>query len=70
MNRGEIAELKIASRFAYGEKGFEPIVLGGAKVIYTVELVSIKSELVPDELTPVERLRIGFVYLSKIIILY
>lgn len=59
MNVGEIAELIIAPRFGYGEKGLEPQVPGGAKLAYTVELVSIKPELVPDELSPNERLKIG-----------
>lgn len=71
MNVGEIAELKIASRFGYGEKGLEPNVLGGAKLVYNVELVSIKPELVPDELDPVERLKIGFVdFIIMVIIIF
>lgn len=59
MNVGEIAELKIASRFGYGEKGLSPKVLGGARLIYTVELVTVKPEIIPDDLTPIERLNIG-----------
>ncbi|XP_025415798.1 peptidyl-prolyl cis-trans isomerase FKBP8-like [Sipha flava] len=59
MNVGEIAELKIASRFGYGDKGLEPMVPSGAKLLYTVELISIKPEIIPDDLTPDERLRIG-----------
>lgn len=61
MNVGEIAELKIASRFGYGDKGLEPKVPGGARLLYSVELLSVKPEIVPDDLTPVERLKIGFV---------
>lgn len=64
MHLGEIAELKIASRFGYGDKGLEPKVPGGAKLVYIVELLSIKPELVPEELTPAERLKIGLVYFS------
>lgn len=67
MNVGEIAELKIASRFGYGDKGLEPKVFSGARLHYTVELISIKPEILPDDLTPVERLKIGFVYLYLII---
>jgi hypothetical protein len=67
MNVGEIAELKIASRFGYGDKGLEPMVPSGAKLLYTVELISIKPEIIPDDLTPDERLRIGFVYIYLII---
>lgn len=63
MNVGEIAELKIASRFGYGDKGLEPKVPGGARLIYTVELTTVKPEIVPDELAPVERLKIGLVFL-------
>ncbi|XP_022181773.1 peptidyl-prolyl cis-trans isomerase FKBP8 [Myzus persicae] len=59
MNVGEIAELKIASRFGYGEKGLSPKVLGGARLVYIVELVSVKPEILPDDLTPIERLNIG-----------
>jgi len=68
MNVGEIAELKIASRFGYGEKGLSPKVLGGARLVYTVELVTVKPEILPDDLTPIERLNIGFVHLYLIII--
>lgn len=67
MNVGEIAELKIASRFGYGDKGLEPMVSSGARLLYTVELISIKPEILPDDLTSDERLRIGFVYLHLII---
>ncbi|XP_060835346.1 peptidyl-prolyl cis-trans isomerase FKBP8 [Rhopalosiphum padi] len=59
MNVGEIAELKIASRFGYGEKGLSPKVLGGARLVYTVELLTVKPEILPDDLTPNERLKIG-----------
>jgi len=63
MNVGEIASLKIASRFGYGDIGLEPNVPGGAKLIYIIELLSIKPEIAIDELTPIERLKFGFVYL-------
>lgn len=63
MYQGEIAELQIASRFGYGEKGLEPKVPGGASLVYTVELLTIKPEIVAEELPPTERLKIGFVYL-------
>lgn len=61
MNVGEVAELKIASRFGYGEKGLDPKVPGGAKLVYIVELLSIKPEIIPDELSPAERVKIGLV---------
>lgn len=64
MNVGEIAELKIASRFGYGDKGLESKVPSGAKLIYSVELISTKPEIIPDELAPVERLKIGLVPIS------
>lgn len=67
MNIGEIAELKIASRFGYGEMGLSNKVLGGARLVYTVELVSVKPEILPDDLTPIERLNVGFVHLYLII---
>lgn len=69
MNVGEIAELKIASRFGYGDKGLEPKVFGGARLLYTVELISAKPEILPNDLTPLERLKIGFVYLYLIILI-
>jgi len=59
MNVGEIAKLKIASRFGYGDIGLEPNVPGGAKLIYIIELLSIKPEIAIDELTPIERLKFG-----------
>ncbi|XP_050434723.1 peptidyl-prolyl cis-trans isomerase FKBP8 [Adelges cooleyi] len=59
MNVGEIAVLNIAPRFGYGEKGLEPDVPGGAKLTYTVELISARPELQPEELTPADRLKIG-----------
>lgn len=59
MNVGEVAELKIASRFGYGEKGLNSKVPGGAKLVYIVELLSIKPEIIPDELSLAERLTIG-----------
>jgi len=68
MNVGEIAELKIASRFGYGEKGLSPKVPGGARLDYTVQLLSVKPEILPDDLTPIERLNIGCVLFYLIII--
>ncbi|XP_050544697.1 peptidyl-prolyl cis-trans isomerase FKBP8 [Daktulosphaira vitifoliae] len=59
MNVGEIAELKIAPRFGYGDKGLEPKVPPGINLLYTVELVSAEPELSPEELIPSERLKIG-----------
>lgn len=38
MDVGEIAEIEIASRFAYGDLGIEPNIPGGATISYTVEL--------------------------------
>lgn len=61
MNVGELAELIIASRFGYGDKGLEPKIPGGAKLVYTVELLEAKPEIVPDDLTPVDRLNIGYI---------
>lgn len=67
MHQGELAELQIASRFGYGEKGLKPKVPGGATLVYTVELLTIKPEIIAEDLTPTERLTIGFVYLYMII---
>lgn len=63
MYLGETAELKLAPRFGYGGKGLEHKVSGGAKLVYIVELLSIKPEIVPEELTPSQRLKIGLVFL-------
>lgn len=59
----EIVELKISPRFGFGKLGLEPKVQSGARLVYIVELVAIKPVLDPENLTPAERLEIGYVCL-------
>lgn len=64
MCEGEIVELKISPRFGFGKLGLDSKVEGGARLVYIVELVAIKPALNPEDLTPAERLEIGYVCLS------
>jgi len=59
---GEISEIKIPPRFGYGELGLESKVPSETKLVYIVELIAIKPILDPEDLTPSERLKIGYVY--------
>lgn len=59
MDKGEKAEVYIASRFAYGSKGLPPSIKGDKNVIYTVELLDFAPEESPDEITIARRKIIG-----------
>lgn len=50
MEVGEVAEIEVASRFAYGETGLPPDVPPGASILYTVELKKIEMETAIEEL--------------------
>lgn len=58
---GEIVELKIPPRFGYGKLGLEPKIPADTKLVYVVELIAIKPVLNPEDLSPTERLKIGYV---------
>lgn len=55
MNVGEKCELKIESRLAYGSKGLPPLIPGKANILYTVELVSVRDEEEPENLSVSQR---------------
>ena len=59
MNVGDIWELKIVPRLAYGERGLEPGVPSDTTILCTVELVSIRDEDDPENLTISQRKKIG-----------
>lgn len=55
----EVAELKIPPRFGYGKLGLEPKVPAEARLVYIVELIAVRPVLVPENMIPFERLKIG-----------
>lgn len=55
MNVGEVCELKIQSRLAYGAKGLLPNVPPNATLSYTVELVSAEPEEEMEDLSVEQR---------------
>ncbi|GJQ85529.1 hypothetical protein Trydic_g10830 [Trypoxylus dichotomus] len=59
MNVGEICELKIEPRLAYGTKGLPPLIPADAKVLYRVELISAKDEEETEKLTVSQRKTMG-----------
>ena len=61
MEVGEIAEIEVASRFAYGEIGLPPDVPPGATLLYTVELISLDMETQMEDLHFQQRRNIGCV---------
>lgn len=61
MNIGEICELKIEPRLAYGNKGLPPLIPADAKIIYSVELVSVNDEDETDKLSVTERKTKGYI---------
>ncbi|KAL2717503.1 peptidyl-prolyl cis-trans isomerase FKBP8 [Vespula squamosa] len=59
MRVGEIAEVEVASRFAYGTLGKEPNIPSNATIWYTVELKSVELETDIDALSINQRKEIG-----------
>ncbi|KAL7636064.1 UNVERIFIED_CONTAM: hypothetical protein RMT77_013883 [Armadillidium vulgare] len=59
MDKDEESEIFMESRFAYGEKGFEPHVPPNSNVFYVVHLIDYKPEDEPESLSVQERLSIG-----------
>lgn len=62
MNIGEICELKIEARLAYGNKGLVPLIPGNAKLSYKVELVSASNEEDTERLTVSQRKIMGYLF--------
>lgn len=59
MNLGEICELKIQSRLAYGTKGYEPVVPPDATICYEVELLTIEPDIDIETLSINQRKELG-----------
>lgn len=59
MDVGEIAEVEVSSRFAYGSLGKEPNIPPDATIWYTVELKSFKFEADIETLSISQRKEIG-----------
>lgn len=59
MNLGEICELKIQPRLAYGTKGYESLVPPNATICYEVELLSFQPETDVEALSINQRKKIG-----------
>lgn len=59
MKINEIAEVEVASRFAYGTLGKEPNIPSNATIWYTVEVKSIEFEADIDSLSINQRKEIG-----------
>ncbi|XP_071512246.1 peptidyl-prolyl cis-trans isomerase FKBP8 isoform X1 [Panulirus ornatus] len=59
MDKGEIADVYMASRFAYGTKGLPPDILPESSVTYRVELVDFAPDEDPCSLPIAKRMVIG-----------
>lgn len=59
MDTEEIAEVEVASRFAYGTLGNEPDIPPNAFIRYTVELKSVKIENEIETMGVSQRQKIG-----------
>ena len=60
MDCGEICQLEIAPRFAYGKHGNGKDIPADATILYTVELLSISKEKDLEDVAIDERLVIGY----------
>jgi len=60
MHVGEISEIKMTSRFGYGDIGSPPNIPGGADLVYTVELISFEPEVELETLNLEQRKDIGY----------
>lgn len=59
MNVGEISELKMEPRLAYGKKGLPPAVPPDTTVLFDVELLSVEPDIEMESIGIKERRRIG-----------
>ena len=62
MDCGEICQLEIAPRFAYGKHGNGKDIPADATILYTVELLSISKEKDLEDVAIDERLVIGYYF--------
>jgi len=66
MDLGEISQLEIGPRFAYGSQGNGKDIPADATILYTVELVHIDKEKDLEDVTINERLQIGYIFLHVV----
>ena len=59
MDLGEVCQLEIGPRFAYGSHGKKDEIPADATILYTVELKEVSQEKDLEEVTIDERLKIG-----------
>ncbi|XP_015520956.1 peptidyl-prolyl cis-trans isomerase FKBP8 [Neodiprion virginianus] len=59
MDVEEVAEVEVEARFGYGDLGREPDIPGGAKLFYTIELLSVEMEPEIETLGIAQRKNIG-----------
>ncbi|XP_046744804.1 peptidyl-prolyl cis-trans isomerase FKBP8-like [Diprion similis] len=59
MDVEEIAEVEVEARFGYGDLGRKPDIPGGAKLFYTIELLSVEMEPEIETLGVAQRKKIG-----------
>ncbi|KAK7073188.1 Peptidyl-prolyl cis-trans isomerase fkbp8 [Halocaridina rubra] len=59
MDKGEVAEVQIDPRFAFGSQGLPPSIPGNATVTYTVELLDYGPDEAPIEIPIAKRMAIG-----------
>lgn len=59
MDKGEIADVYMGARFAYGSDGLPPSIPGEATITYRVELLDFYPEQSPDSLSLDQRMEIG-----------
>lgn len=48
MSVGEVAEFKVASRYGYGSKGVAPVIPPDADLMFTVEVLDLKGNMLTD----------------------
>lgn len=58
MERGEVAKLKSAARFAYGEHGKDGTIPSNATITYELELLEVQEPVKFDSLTEEELIKI------------
>ena len=59
MELGEVSQLEIGPRFAYGSQGNGKDIPADATILYTIELLKVENEKGLEEVTIDERLKIG-----------
>lgn len=61
MDCGEISQVEVAPRFAYGSMGNGKDIPAESTILYTIELVEVSKEKDLEEIKIDERLRIGYI---------